>query len=352
MKPVVCMVAIAFLLSCGYASSSAPPLEPVDCGNIPWPHSLPVYDHVVIVVEENKDYDEVIGNPHLAPYINGTLKAEGANFTQVFAEEHFSQGNYFWLFSGSNQGVGFMDQTPNRDNNANFPFTAANLGRQLIDKGLSLKGYAESLPAIGDTVAEAGTDPLCAGADGSNDLLYARKHVPWASFANVPNGTTVATSSNLRFADFPSDYTQLPTVAFVIPNLHHDMHNCPVSESVRTGDTWLRDNLDGYYQWAKDHNSLLILTFDEDNDTSGYTGLTDPAHRSNVILQNRIATIFAGAHIKRGEYAEGKGITHVNILRTLEAMYGLCRAGAQQPHALVHGIADDYVIADVFDTAP
>ena len=52
----------------------------------PWPAELPVYDHVVIVVEENKDYGEIIGNA-AAPYINGVLKAEGASFTRMFGEE-------------------------------------------------------------------------------------------------------------------------------------------------------------------------------------------------------------------------------------------------------------------------
>lgn len=57
-----------------------------------WPADLPVYDHVVILVEENKDYEEIIGNPS-APYINKVLRTEGANFTRMFGEEHFSQGN-------------------------------------------------------------------------------------------------------------------------------------------------------------------------------------------------------------------------------------------------------------------
>jgi hypothetical protein len=38
----------------------------------------------------------------------------------------------------------------------------------------------------------------------------------------------------------------------------------------------------------------------------------------------------------------------VTILRTLEAMYGLPRAGAQQPNAAAGGIRDDYIITDVF----
>jgi len=315
-----------------------------------WPAGLPVYDHIVIIVEENKDYEEIIGNL-TAPYINNVLKKEGANFTCMFGEEHFSEGNYFWLFSGDNQTIGFIDEIPSEENNHNYPFTSPNLGEQLISKGHSFKGYSEGLPEI--------------GFSGVKHNLYARKHVPWISFANVPNGKTITTSSNLRFADFPSDASQyhtLPTVAFVIPNLINDMHDGLITDSIPTGDRWLKTKIDPYYQWAKTHNSLLIITFDENDDKRGYVGLTNPlVDPQNCVgpdrdrqycadLQNRIITIFAGAHIKPGDYPEGKGITHVNILRTLEAMYGLPKAGRQQPNAAGAGINDRYTITDVFET--
>jgi hypothetical protein len=118
---------------------------------IDWPPKLPVYDHVVIVIEENKDFQQVLGESSRTPYIR-RLAAEGASMTRMFAEEHYSQGNYFWLFSGSNQNVGFADEVPSAANHPNYPFMASNLGEQLIKKGLSFKGYAESLPAIGSKV--------------------------------------------------------------------------------------------------------------------------------------------------------------------------------------------------------
>lgn len=353
MRQLVSMLSVV-ILSCSPAEDSGhdiaqfPAPDTSDTASLPWPAGLPVYDHIVIVVEENKDYDEIIGNPD-APYINDVLKAEGANFTKMYAEEHLSQGNYFWMFSGDNQGVGFEDQIPSDSNNPTYPFRAANLATQLISNGLSFKGYAESLPKIGWRGESAG--------------FYARKHVPWISFANVPNGHTVATSCNLRFADFPSgpsEYHTLPTVSFVIPNLEHDMHNGHNEISIPRGDRWLRENLNSYYQWAKENNSLLILTFDENDSQGSYLGLTNPfvdpesdfcsGNRGYCVdLQNRIVTIFAGAHIKPGDYPEGKGITHVNVLRTLEAMYGLSKAGAQQPNAAGGRITDNYIITDVFE---
>ena len=298
---------------------------------LPWAAGLPVYDHVVIVVEENKDYEQIIGNKN-ASYINDVLRKEGASLTKCFAEEHHSEGNYFWLFSGSNQHVGFTDKIPSRD------LTTGNLGEELIHAGRSFKGYSEGLPEIGSPAAEEG--------------LYARKHVPWVSFSNVPHGKTVDDSSNLRFPqDFPSDYNALPTVSFVIPNLVNDMHNGSIPSAIGTGDRWLREHIDGYYRWAKQHNSLLILTFDENSQFSFSGGLTDPGD-NDPKKANHIVTIFAEAHIKPGEYVEEKGVTHVNVLRTLEAMYKLSRSGSQQFNALKAGIADDFLVKDVFDVTP
>jgi acid phosphatase len=327
MKAFAAALAVV-LCSCATAPPLPPPppppaaLEANAPDSIAWPAGLPVYDHVVIVVEENKDFEQIIDNPD-ASYINGTLRKEGANLTRMFAEEHHSEGNYFWLFSGSNQGVGFIDTIPSK------LFTTANLGKQLIDAHRSFKGYSEDLPTVGSTVHRSGH--------------YARKHVPWISFSNVPPG------SNLRFKDFPAGFGDLPTISFVIPNLINDMHDGAPSVSIKAGDTWLRKNLDDYYQWAKKNNSLLIFTFDENDD--GTNGLTDPA-ASAPKKRNRIATILAGARIKPGDYDEGKGVTHVNVLRTLEAMYGLKKAGAQQPFALHAGIPDDLIITDAFEAVP
>jgi hypothetical protein len=359
LKTLLSYAALLLALATAAVMSAGEPTASAQTGGpIPWPAGLPVYDHIVIVVEENKDFDQVVGKDY-APFINETLCQEGAVFTQMFGEEHHSQGNYFWLFSGSNHGVGFRDGVPDVKIRR-----APNLGAALIHKGRTFKGYAEDLPDIGSEVLIASP----AGRPGAR--AYARKHVPWISFDNVPNKDTVETSSNLRFKDFPTtvaEFDKLPTVAIVVPNLKNDMHDteqglqgdAAIEHSVRMGDDWLKENLGSYYQWAKTHNSLLIVTFDENDDQTNQLGLTDPfapaASRSPRDLrvqkdrQNQILTVFAGAGVKHGQYAEGKGITHVNLLRTLEAMYGLPRAGAQQPNAAHGGIDDGYIITDVFE---
>jgi hypothetical protein len=331
---VLANLVLGILLCSSCRQPAAQPSGATQANNVApaaWPANLPIYDHIVVVIEENKDYKQIADNP-AAPYINGTLRAQGASFTQMYAEEHHSEGNYFWLFSGSNQGVKYEDAVPSKC------FNSSSLGEQLIRAGRSFKSYSEDLPAIGFSDKKQG--------------LYSRKHVPWISFCNIPNGTAVADSSNLRFKeDFPTDYNLLPTVAFVIPNLIDDMHNGSIPASITAGDTWLHDRLDGYYQWAKEHNSLLIVTFDESDDKPLFGGPTDPAEK-NPDKRNQIATIFAGAHVKHGDFSEVRGITHVNVLRTMEAMYKLNPSGAQADLALKAGIADDYVITDVFDAGP
>jgi phosphatidylinositol-3-phosphatase len=247
------------------------------------PSRIPVFDHVVVVVEENHAFQEVIGSPN-APYINSLAQdPKGALFTQSFGLTHPSQPNYLDLFSGSTQGV-VDDATPATT------FTAPNLAAALLKKRLKFIGYSESLPFAGFT--------------GTSDGAYFRKHAPWVNWQGTGhNGLPIKV--NQPFSAFPTNFKKLPAVSFVIPNQQNDMHD----GTVAAADAWLRQNLDSYVQWAKRHNSLLILTTDEDD----YLG------------NNQITTLFIGAKVKHGEY--GERIDHLNVLRTLEDMFHLPHLG-------------------------
>jgi len=106
------------------------------------PVPLPRPDHVLVVVMENKDPGEIIGNAS-APYLTGLARA-GASFTDAHAETHPSQPNYLALFSGSTQGV--------TDNGCDHRLTAPNLGSALLASGRTFAGYSEGLPQAGSTV--------------------------------------------------------------------------------------------------------------------------------------------------------------------------------------------------------
>src|SRR5215469_9554323 len=162
------LIAGAFLSTAGTAQAAA---------------SLPRFDHIVIVVMENKNFKAIIGRPDEAPYINNKLAAGGAVFSDSFAVGHPSEPNYLALFSGSKQGV-TSDHCP-----VNFK-RAPNLGAELIGAGLSFAGYSESMPSAGYT-----------GCGNELSFGYTRAHNPWADFSNVP------AASNNTFARFPSDNT-------------------------------------------------------------------------------------------------------------------------------------------------
>src|SRR5260370_38377650 len=122
----LCIVIAAGLCTGGTAMAADRP---------PWPATLSLYDHIVIVVEENKDFEQILGGRFDAPYLR-KLATEGATFERMFAEEHFSQGNYFWLFSGSNQNVGFLYRVPSKANNPVYPLMAGSPWEHLVKKAL------------------------------------------------------------------------------------------------------------------------------------------------------------------------------------------------------------------------
>src|SRR3569833_4203838 len=66
-------------------------------------NDVPRYNHIIIVMEENHAFHQIIGSPN-APYINELAK-NGVLFTDSHGVGHPSQPNYLALYSGSMQGV-------------------------------------------------------------------------------------------------------------------------------------------------------------------------------------------------------------------------------------------------------
>jgi PKD repeat protein len=239
---------------------------------------VPAYDHIVVVVGGKANSDPVFGNSN-APFIN-SLANNGAKFINSNGVFDPSQPNYLALYSGSDQGV-------TNDNPITSAFTSANLGRALIDAQKSYATYSEGLPSV--------------GFDGPVNGNYSRIHNPAANW--MGGGTNqIPATSNQPFTAFPINFDSLPNVAFVIPDQCSGGHDVcpPLNNSVKQFDSWIQNNLDAYKQWCVDHNSLLIVTYDE----NAYSGT------------NKIATVIYGAHVENGVY--NQSIDHYNVLRTIE----------------------------------
>jgi hypothetical protein len=285
------------------------------------------YDHVVIVMEENRTPSEIIGDLVNAPYIN-SLATNGVRMGRMFAITHPSQPNYIELFSGTNMGIINNDDLPTNFSTtvtSTYPFSSLNLGAEIVAAGFSFAGFCEDLETAG-TNDWADFDPHTASG-----LEYRRRHNPWANWiaklSPVP-ANQLASTVNRAFTQFPTDYSQLPTVSFVVPNLEHDMHD----GSRKDGDGWLKTNLNAYAQWATTNNSLLIITWDEDD----YNSI------------NQIPTVFYGAGLRNGAIVNGTWTLH-NLLRTIEEMYGsTTHAGAAaQVRRIVGPFADDPAVTNV-----
>jgi acid phosphatase len=277
-RAVTAVLATALIAVTACGAPAGPTADPDSTGPVipSTGAGLPRPAHVLVVIFENKSASEVIDSS-AAPYLT-SLAARGAEYVRAHGIAHPSQPNYLALFSGSTHGI-------TSDSCAVTLPHRPNLAGQLRAAGRSFVGYAESLPAPGYSGCKAGD--------------YARKHAPWVDFPDLPAGL------GQPFSRFPSAFGSLPTVAFVVPNLCNDMHDCPV----HTGDRWARLHLAPYVAWARGHDSLLIVTFDEDDGTKS----------------NLIPTLLVGPMVRPGAYRQL--IDHYNVLRTIEDMYGLAALG-------------------------
>jgi acid phosphatase len=209
----------------------------------PPPNTIPVFGHVVLVVEENHSYSQVIGNSTM-PYLNGLASQYGLA-TQYYANTHPSIGNYFMLTTG---------QILTNNDAYSQTVTADNLVRHLLTAGKTWKSYAESLPSVGYT--------------GGDSYPYLRRHNPFSFFSDVVNSTSQKTNL-VPFTQFATDLqnNQLPQFSFVVPNALDDGHDGPLA----VADFWLQTNIAPLIaspQFQTD--GLLIILFDE-ADTSDST---------------------------------------------------------------------------------
>ena len=230
----LCALVCAFgMAGCvGQIAKTPPPPPPPGA-------QTPRFGHIVVVIEENHNYGDVIANPSV-PYLNSLANQYGLA-TNYFANAHPSIPNYFMLTTG--QTLTLIDAvTPDV-----FPVSEDNVVRELIAAGKTWRSYAEDLPSIGYTGGDSGK--------------YAVRHNPLAYMTDVQNNS--AQKQNLvPFTHFAGDLStsNLPEYSFIVPNLCNDGHDCSFS----VADEWLRTNLDPLIQnplFQKD--GLLVIVFDE-----------------------------------------------------------------------------------------
>ncbi len=253
---------------------------------------VPAFGHVVVIVFENKVRSAVLGSP-AAPTFNA-LAAKHADLAGYRGVTHPSLANYLALVSGSTYGLGDC---------SSCTVGGPSLADTLEAKGRTWKTYAEGLPRPGWTGAARGR--------------YVKRHVPFLYFRRVL--TRPARLRNIvPLSRLSSDLAaqRVPDFSLVIPNMCHDMHDCPVA----TGDAWLKRFLPPLLRSPELLDGVVFVIFDE-SDTA------DP----------RIAALALGRLVRPGSRFTPP-MSHYGLLRTIEDAWDLPRLGRSARAAPITGI--------------
>ena len=247
--------------------------------------------HIVVVMLENKECGEIVGNP-AARYTNG-LAQRFALALNSHAIRHPSEPNYLALTGGSTFG--------HRADCRSCLVRAPNLVDELEHAGISWKAYMGGLPAPCSTVGSAGPAPD----------EYVREIDPFLLYVDVLTNPGRC-SHVVPLSELKSDLAKgtLPRFVWVTPNLCQSAHSC----SIRTGDKFLSQLLPPLLR-RLEHNGLLFVTWDE-GDFASDRGCCRLAAGGNV------AAIVAGGAARRGAVSTAP-YDHYSVLRTIEDAWRL-----------------------------
>jgi acid phosphatase len=263
---------------------------------VPQAVRLPSFSHVVLVVFENREATSVAGNP-AAPTFN-RLGRRYATLTDYDAVAHPSLPNYLALVSGSTQGI-TSDCT-------GCVVRARNLADTLAAAGRTWKVYAEDLPYRGFAGSSAGG--------------YRKKHVPFLYFRDVLD-SLARRNRVVPFTQLAADVAarRLPDFSLVVPNLCHDVHDCPIA----TGDAWLRAHVVPLLRSPALRGGVVFVVFDEGTSGAGGGG--------------RVEALALGP-VVRPHSTFSRPTSHYGLLRTIEDAWGLPRLGRSRTATPIGGI--------------
>ncbi|HZU74430.1 MAG TPA: alkaline phosphatase family protein [Acidimicrobiales bacterium] len=247
--------------------------------------------HVMVIVEENREFGDVIGDPS-APYVN-SLASHYLLATQSYATTHPSLPNYLELIGGSTFGIS-SDCT-------SCTVDGTTLVDQLAGAGYSWRAYMEDSPSP------------CYQGDSAGD--YAKKHDPFVYFSHLTANPSLC-DNVVPFSQMAGDLSSAspPDFAWVTPNLCDDGHDCPNA----TMDGWLSSNLPGVLAspWYRD-GGTVIITWDEGSSSAGCCGGAAGGQVATMVVS--AATAGAGAY--------GGAVDHAGVLRSIEDLYGVGHLG-------------------------
>lgn len=268
------------------AMSFAPPA--------PTPARVPRFDHVVLIMMENTDYGQLIGDEKNAPYMN-SLASRGTLLANYQAVYHPSDENYLAI-AGGDTFVGGGVYYPK------IHIAARHLGDLIEAAGKGWKAYLEGM----GTPCNVGT---------RYDQNFEPDDAPFINFSNIQNDAARCRAHLVDLGEWFRDLklpATTPAFAWLAADDYDDGETSGNGspKSLRVQDAWLKRTLDPLFAspaW-REQKSLLILTWDE----------------SNTVASNHIATIVLGSRgTVKGGYVSRRRYDHYSAARTIEAALGL-----------------------------
>jgi hypothetical protein len=257
--------------------------------------SVPEFSHVIIVMMENKESGDVVGNRRM-PNFNRWAR-QYALLTSYFAITHPSLPNYLALIGGDFYGI--------QSDCTDCFINARSLPDLLESAGRSWKAYMEGLPL--------------AGFLGRSSGRYAMKHNPFVYFEPIRKDPGRLSRSVVPLTELASDLEKkaLPDYSFIMPDLCNSAHDCGLDVT----DKWLGKIVDSILgSPAFDSASLLVLTFDEGRTSEGCCG------RPRQDGGGRIATILISSLVQAG-FEDPTPYSHYSLLKTILRSWGLADLG-------------------------
>ena len=266
---------------------------------------VPSFEHIVVIVFENKEFGAVIGNAAMPVY--NRMAREYTLLTQYYAVMHPSLPNYIALIGGDTFGI-------DRDCNDCF-IDAPSLPDLIESSGRTWKTYQEDMPRpcfLNDT------------------NLYAQKHNPFVYFDPIRLDQNRCEKNVVPLTELTADILagNLPDFIFITPNLCNDAHDC----SLDVADIWLGSQLTTLMP-ALDGSTqpyLIILTFDEGNGDHSCCGLPEDD------AGGRVPVVLISPAVKN-TFEDDTPYTHYSLLKTISESWGLeyLRHAADEDNVLI-----------------
>ena len=250
----IAALATSMLAVTGSSGAAAVPTATAPCGT--GAVAPQTYEHVVLIMFENKPLKKIVGNTTDAPYLNSLVKACSYSKNDL-SLSLTSLTNYIALTSGylgckTADAAGVCTQpleiTSNKD-----PQTWPQASKSIFElMGSGAVQWAESMPSN------------CALNSSGQ---FSVNHAPYQYYTRIQK--TLCPSSA---KPFPADVTQMMSAQFnlVIPNktdIRHLVPNTTIAQRIRNGDNWAKSVLPAMLSTSQyqSGNTAILITWDEGN---------------------------------------------------------------------------------------